>query len=62
MDELHHIGVNLNQIARHANPTGQLRADLDTAHAEVMRDHPHSRTRWVARCARRGAALPPGDP
>lgn len=37
MNELHHIGVNLNQIARHANATGELRADLDAAHAEVMR-------------------------
>lgn len=37
MAELHHIGVNLNQIARHANATGELRADLDTALAEVTR-------------------------
>jgi len=37
MNELHRIGVNLNQIARHANATGKLRADLDATHAEVMR-------------------------
>lgn len=37
MNELHRIGVNLNQIARHANATGELRADLDATHAEVMR-------------------------
>jgi hypothetical protein len=37
INELHHIGVNLNQIAGHANATGELRADLDAAHAEVTR-------------------------
>jgi hypothetical protein len=35
--ELHHIGVSPNQIARYANATGELRADLDAADAEVMR-------------------------
>ena len=37
MNELHRIGVNLYQIARHANATGELRADLDATHVEVMR-------------------------
>jgi hypothetical protein len=37
MNELHRVGGNLNQIARHANATGELRDDLDAALAEVMR-------------------------
>lgn len=35
MNELSWIGNNLNQISRHANATGELRADLDEALAEV---------------------------
>jgi Mobilization protein NikA len=37
MNELHRVGGNLNQIARHANATGELADDLDEALAEVMR-------------------------
>jgi hypothetical protein len=37
MNELHRIGGNINQIARHANATGELRADLDAALEEVIR-------------------------
>ena len=35
VNELRAIGVNLNQIARHANATGALRGDLDETLAEV---------------------------
>jgi len=37
MNELHRIGSNLNQLARHANATGALRGDLDATLAEVRR-------------------------
>jgi hypothetical protein len=35
MNELNCIGINLNQIARHADATGALRADLGETLAEV---------------------------
>lgn len=37
MNELHRVGGNLNQIARHANATGERADDLDETLAEVMR-------------------------
>lgn len=36
MNELTRVGGNLNQIARHANATGELRADLDAVLEEVI--------------------------
>jgi hypothetical protein len=35
MNELNRIGINLNQIARHADATGALHADLGETLAEV---------------------------
>ena len=35
VNELRAIGVNLNQIARHANATGALRGDLDETLAKA---------------------------
>jgi hypothetical protein len=35
INELNRIGINLNQIARHADATGALRADLGETLAEV---------------------------
>jgi Mobilization protein NikA len=37
MNELNRVGGNLNQIARHANATGELRIGLDEALEEVRR-------------------------
>lgn len=37
VNELRAVGVNLNQIARHANATGALRDDLDETLAEIRR-------------------------
>lgn len=28
-NELHHIGINLNQIAKHANGTGEIKGSID---------------------------------